>query len=132
MRKAPYIKKDKVLRAAFARSEYARPGVYIIRVNNKPVYVGSSESNVYKTMYRHFQSWSDPTQRRVVYSKRTPGLTVEVFKLPVDKVRRKEAELLRALKPRDNENKIRTLFDQDLEPLDFGEWGKVLDIEDPF
>jgi hypothetical protein len=36
-----------------------KSGVYLIKSKrtNKIVYVGYSASNLYKTMYRHFQSW---------------------------------------------------------------------------
>lgn len=137
MRLKPYIRKQtengKIAKPAFKRKEYKRPGVYIIRIDKKPVYVGSSLSNVYKTLYRHFQSWPDKKQRRVTYSKFTPGLTVEVKKLPVDKVKKTERDLLLKYNPIDNKNKIRTLFEQDMGPIDYGDpFAKYQDIEAPF
>lgn len=46
-----------------------KSGVYLIYRDAKIVYIGSSKSDVYKTMYRHFQSWDDPTQIRVTFKK---------------------------------------------------------------
>lgn len=46
-----------------------KPGVYLIYRDGVLVYIGSSKSDVYKTMYRHFQSWNDPTQVRVTFQK---------------------------------------------------------------
>ena len=37
------------------------PGIYIIFKAGKIIYVGYSRSNLYKTMYRHFQAWNDKT-----------------------------------------------------------------------
>lgn len=46
-----------------------RAGAYIIFNNTKPVYVGYSGTDVYKALYRHFQSWNDTTQIRNTYQK---------------------------------------------------------------
>lgn len=46
-----------------------KSGVYLIYRDGKLVYIGSSKSDVYKTMYRHFQAWNDPTQVRVTFQK---------------------------------------------------------------
>lgn len=43
-------------------------GVYFIKDdNNKIVYVGYSKTQLYKTIYRHFQSWKDPKQYRATF-----------------------------------------------------------------
>lgn len=55
-----------------------RPGVYVIYKNGDPVYVGYSGSDVYKTMYRHFQSWNDPRQIRTTYSPTDEKITIRV------------------------------------------------------
>ena len=34
-------------------------GVYIIRLLDEVVYVGKSNADVKKTLYRHFQKWTD-------------------------------------------------------------------------
>lgn len=54
-----------------------RPGVYLIYVNGVLRYVGYSTYDVYKTMYRHFQSWRDSTQTRITYP-RSPDVKIRV------------------------------------------------------
>lgn len=49
-------------------------GVYLIKSNRtgKIVYVGYSENQLYKTIYRHFQKWKDIQRKvktRFTYSK---------------------------------------------------------------
>ncbi len=56
-----------------------RPGVYIIFDNKAVRYVGHSQNDVYKTMYRHFQSWNDKTQKRVTYNPKNNNLTARVI-----------------------------------------------------
>lgn len=83
------------------------PGVYVIMKRGRPYYVGFSGSNVYKTMYRHFQSWNDPRQVRVVYSKNSPDITARVI---YTNTARQAANLERALiikySPKDNPQKL--------------------------
>jgi hypothetical protein len=50
-------------------SERNKPGVYIVYEDKKVVYVGYSGNNVYRTMYRHFQRWSDNTQYRALFNR---------------------------------------------------------------
>src|SRR3989338_8447955 len=46
----------------------ARTGVYLIKKNDKLIYIGYSESDLYKTLYRHFQTWNDTNQpERISY-----------------------------------------------------------------
>ena len=48
-----------------------KSGVYLIRKagTDKILYRGFSTSDLYKTLYRHFQSWEDDNQVRVTYPK---------------------------------------------------------------
>ena len=55
----PYNENDKPA----IKSSWEKSGIYIIKQNGKIVYVGQSGYNLYKTMYRHFQSW-DSRQKR--------------------------------------------------------------------
>lgn len=81
-----------------------RPGVYLVYpVNsNNPVYVGSSTTNLYKTIIRHFQSW----EGRVVYSKKPDKYRLRVVLLPknatIDEVQAVERHLIKKHSPRDN------------------------------
>ena len=81
------------------------PGTYIIYKEGRPVYVGFSASDVKKTMYRHFQSWNDPTQRRVTY-KQLANITCRVIFTTAQRAAQLEEYLILKLKPRDNEQKL--------------------------
>lgn len=81
-----------------------KAGVYIIYKNGVPVYVGMSGYNVYKTMYRHFQSWKDNSQVRVTYSKLN-GITCRVILCTKEQASRLEKALILKYKPKDNPNK---------------------------
>jgi hypothetical protein len=41
-----------------------KTGVYIIKKNNKIIYVGVAMSSLYKTLYRHFQVWN-PSSKEI-------------------------------------------------------------------
>ncbi len=58
----------------------ARPGVYVIKKDGRLRSIGFSRSDVYKALYRHFQSWNDRSRPdpRVVYMQRA-GITVRVI-----------------------------------------------------
>lgn len=112
MYKPPYRKNGTgAIKTTFDRNQYGGPGVYIIKIRDQIVYIGHSQSNVYKTMYRHFQRWNDPTQRRVTYNKFTPGLTVNIIKTTASEAPKKETELIVKHTPRDNEQKIQLALD---------------------
>lgn len=86
-----------------------KPGTYIIyKETDKPrvpVYVGFSASNVYKTLYRHFQSWNDSTQVRTTYSKTGP-YKVRVILSGPKTAEKLERLLLSKLQPKDNPRKL--------------------------
>ena len=83
-----------------------KSGVYIVRKkgNKKFSYIGFSASNLYKTILRHFQSWNDPTQRRVTYPKN--GYEVKVLKASINRAAAWEKFLIIKFKPKDNETKL--------------------------
>ena len=88
-----------------------KPGTYIIYKETGadkprvPVYVGFSGSNVYKTLYRHFQSWNDSTQVRTTYSKTGP-YKVRVILSGPKTAEKLERLLLSKLQPKDNPRKL--------------------------
>lgn len=84
-----------------------RPGVYLVKEAGNIVYVGHSSSDLYKTMYRHFQSWHDK-QYRATYPKTGP--TVRVVLTTAAQAPRLEAALIRKHRPRDNFQKMERLF----------------------
>lgn len=82
-----------------------KSGVYLIKdAKGEIVYVGHSKSNLYKTLYRHFQSWDDPTQVRVTYPKQ--GYTVRVVLTSVARSKWLETALIDKLQPKDNPHKF--------------------------
>lgn len=84
-----------------------KAGVYIIKSKRTGdiVYIGHSKTNLYRTMYRHFQSWDDPLQRRVVYKQKNNYLVRVVFTSPA-RAEKLERGLIAKYKPKDNPYKI--------------------------
>lgn len=82
-----------------------RPGVYMIYKNDELKYIGYAGKNLYKTVYRHFQSWKDKTQARVTY-KDLKGITVRiVFTNNGSQAANLERALIVKYAPIDNPNK---------------------------
>lgn len=97
----PYFKKGKALKCSLDHSKVKdRTGVYLIKQNEKIVYVGYSIGSLYKTIYRHFQSWNDKAQERKVYDK--TGVKIRVFFCTPKQADRLETFFIQKLKPRDN------------------------------
>jgi hypothetical protein len=117
---------------------YGNSGVYIIkkRGGKKFLYIGFSGSNLYKTLLRHFQSWNDPTQKRVVFKK--SGYVVKVFSTTAKRAKVWETFLVNKYKPSKNdlfldtytesEQKIFKKHQQELEE----QFGKISPSEVPF
>tara|TARA_R100001163_G_scaffold35727_1_gene27453 strand:- start:1861 stop:2259 length:399 start_codon:yes stop_codon:yes gene_type:complete len=105
--KEPYKKVDGKIRTNF-RNTYKKSGVYIIKdkKTNKILYVGGSSNNVYRTMYRHYQEWSDQ-QKRATYKKF--GTKVRVILGTKNQAYRLERYLTKKLDPRDIDYKYRQL-----------------------
>jgi len=87
-------------------STIKKSGVYIIKKNGKIVYIGYSGTNLYKTLYRHFESWNDK-QYRVTYQSRLhrDKFTVRVIICSPARSQKLEGALILKHQPRDNENK---------------------------
>lgn len=84
-----------------------RTGVYLIKENGKLVYVGYSGTDLYKTMYRHFQEWNDRTQQiRITYYNKlkTNNYTVRIIYCTPKQAARLEGALILKHQPRDNTN----------------------------
>lgn len=92
-----------------------KSGVYLIKNGNEITYVGHSQSNLYRTMYRHFQSWKDK-QYRVVYDKQGPRARV-IFTTP-SQAPKLEAALINKYKPVDNIHKMESLYDANERQVD--------------
>lgn len=82
-----------------------RPGVYMIYQNNQIVYIGYSGTNIYKTLYRHFQKWNDG-QTRIVYNKNDESIKIRVtYTNSAYRAYKLERALIVKHAPRDNPNK---------------------------
>ena len=84
-----------------------KAGVYIIKRKGttKPLYVGMSQSNLYKTITRHFQSWADASQVRVTYSQKA-DIVIRVIITTPKQAERLERYLILKYKPSDNPRKV--------------------------
>ena len=84
-----------------------RSGAYLIfdKKINKIVYVGYSGYNLYKTLYRHFQSWVSE-QYRALYNKNNKDILVRVIYTTPKRSKQLEKLLIEKYLPRDNQLKI--------------------------
>ena len=89
------------------RATVKRSGVYIIksRATDRILYIGYSATNLYRTMYRHFQSWNDSQQVRVTYRDKNAYLVRVVYATPTQAAKL-EKGLIAKYKPKDNPHKI--------------------------
>lgn len=86
-----------------------RSGVYVIRRNGVVVYVGYSSTNLYRTLYRHFQRWTHHSQEVVTYVNDRGVFTVRVLLCSPAQAKRYEVALVRKYKPRDNARKMSSM-----------------------
>jgi hypothetical protein len=83
-------------------------GVYMIKEDDRIVYVGMSQSNVVSSLYRHFYSWSDRGYNRnrhhVTYFNKLDDHDYKVVIITTSKedAPRFEQSLIITLNPRDN------------------------------
>jgi excinuclease UvrABC nuclease subunit len=86
-----------------------RSGVYIIKENNKIVYIGMSGTNLYKTLYRHFETWVHKLQEVVTYKTRLSKhkYSVRVILCTPLQAARLERLLILKYNPRDNDLKYK-------------------------
>lgn len=101
-----YGKFDARIRAAKDKS-----GCYVIKENEKVVYVGMSRTNnLYKTLTRHFQQWT-ANQRVNTYDVWSNTYKVKIIYTTQRKAERMECELFKKYKPRDNDDNPCGLFE---------------------
>ena len=103
-----------------------KSGVYLIFKNNFLRYVGYSGYNVYKTLYRHFQSWNDPNQIRSVYSPNDQQIKVRVIYCNNSKAKKLESALIIKYQPIDNPDKLSNLI------IDKNEKKVLIELDDEF
>lgn len=103
---APY--KGKSTNIPFLDYKKKQSGVYLIRSDRtgQIIYIGFSEGNLYKTIYRHFQEWTDISREvktRFTYNK--TGYSVRVIFCNPGRAALLEKYLIMKMKPRDNDYK---------------------------
>lgn len=79
-------------------------GVYVIKEDGAIVYIGQSQTAIYKTAYRHFQQWNCIKQYRVTYFNRLEDFnyTLGIYVCPPDKAAELEQKWIMKYAPRDN------------------------------
>jgi len=97
----PYYFKDNAMRRSATFNERNKSGVYMIYKNKVLRYVGFSASNVYKSLYRHFEEWNDRQQKRVTYTN-LKDIKVRVIYCSPTRAYSLEKALIIKLKPKDN------------------------------
>lgn len=80
-------------------------GVYLIYKAGKLRYVGFSATNVYRTMYRHFQEWNDNRQARVTYKQLNEILVRVIYCSPTNAAKIERALIVK-YRPQDNPDKL--------------------------
>lgn len=86
----------------------AQAGVYMIRHkgSDSVVYVGSSRTQLKKTIYRHFEQWTDKQHKsnRSFERKTYPkfGYEIRFFKCTASQAVRMEKYLIQKMQPKDN------------------------------
>jgi len=107
-----------------------RKGVYLIMNSKtgKVEYVGNSASDLYKTMYRHFQSWKDKQQYRATFSKNGYLTRVILIEKP-EHIYELEKYYIHKYKPKANEQKYLSyeLDFVDLKTIESNNWIKQID-----
>ena len=107
------------------RPYVGKSGVYFIfkKGEKKPIYIGKSEGNLYKTILRHFQVWNDgyatrtgdKVRDRTVYEKK--GYLVRVIETTARRAVSLEKSLIVRYKPKDN-------------PIKYGKYFNEKEVED--
>lgn len=99
----PYVVKNGKLKPNLRiNTKRFNSGVYFIKnvETNKIVYIGFSQSQLHKTIYRHFQKWNDRAQERIVFNKRNHKIQI-IFCSP-SKALKFEKILIQRYKPKFN------------------------------
>ncbi len=106
----PYDKNGK---CTFKKS-LNRSGVYLIKEDGKLVYVGYSGKNLYKTLYRHFESWRHPYQEVTTYATelKRRKYTVRIVYCTAQQAAALEKKLILKYNPRDNAIKYKNYMEE--------------------
>lgn len=105
-------------------------GVYIIKKNDRILYVGLSLTDVRNTLYRHFQKWTDKrtnwTKKKEIYERityegqnRNMFLVKVIFTPTKEEARILESLLILKLKPVDNTLKLELYSNKEMQAMTF-------------
>jgi len=83
-------------------SKRGKIGVYMIYKDNVLRYVGYSGNDLYKALYRHFQTWNDKSQQRVVYKQLNDIKVRVIYTRTKQQAANLEKALILKYKPKDN------------------------------
>ena len=102
MRKTKFFEPyDKNKKCTF--NQRNKKGVYIIKKAGIVRYVGLSYNDLYRTMYRHFQQWTDEYQKRTTFTN-LKDITVRVVYCSTNtQVTKLENALIHRYKPKGQE-----------------------------
>ena len=106
-----------------------RKGVYFIKENGRLVYIGMSQSCIYKALYRHFQRWN--TYQKVVTYKDLLSINeyeVAVFMTDEHDIPSLEKDLIIINNPRDNSLK----YEAYTRDIDYGSIKRYTYVDNPF
>lgn len=93
----------------YLRKSEHKSGFYIIRENKNIVYYGYSGVNLYKTILRHFQKWTDTSQpnRKTYNARGKKEYEVKIYYLNPLIAKQVESILISRDNPRDNTQKAK-------------------------
>lgn len=114
----PYYLNGKGKRAYLSQKKFKVPGVYIIKENDIVVYIGMSKSDVWRSLYRHFQEWNDWRRERITYKHLMQQHKYEVSVIrttPFD-ASQLETVLIQKYRPRDNTAKLEAIHEEQISP----------------
>lgn len=125
----PYVVKNNKLKPnlRIGAKKY-NTGVYLVKdaKTNNILYVGYSGSNLYKTMYRHFQVWNDKQQDRIKFKK--SGYKVRIIFCSAAQAQRLESYLINKLKPKFNKLQYKAEFENQTNSDEVGKFYGFKDI----
>ena len=132
LRKLKFIAPYKKDGSCNFRKAVNKAGVYLIKENAKIVYVGFSGYNIYKTMYRHFETWT-ASQNVVCYKDRLKkkDYTVRMVLCSEKQAYSLEKALILKHKPRDNKDMYETFKLKQYDKNVYEEY-QVTEVEVPF
>ena len=112
-----------------------RPGVYVIKRAGRLRYIGFSTVDVYKALYRHFQTWNDSSRpdARVVYRNLADVRVRVIYTDSASQAARLERALIIRFRPPDNPQQLLNLDytgadDRIMEQAADADWLPVKDV----